>query len=311
MSFWPKLLVLVPLLIPFVLKAQEYPPQQLEVRDMQADAVPVQPSISLVWQVKSPHAARPSYVFAILYKVPQSYFFLPEGLTPYAESCDRLVMEVNPADENLDFLYRGTLPIDSTLQMLLTRKEYEMLYGFFRDSLSEVANYKLDARYSPLLLSRQMLCDYCLGHRPGAEPVSYEFYLYNAIRKPLKVLSTGLMRNAYLDSYSLQEQVGLLMQNYYARGLLCERYRGIMRAYRDQDLDRLWVLAQGAPDLGDNLGNLIEARNQEWMRTLSWMMQSESLFIAVHAVQLPGEYGLLHLLRKAGFEVRPVYLKTR
>ncbi|TAE49674.1 MAG: TraB/GumN family protein [Bacteroidetes bacterium] len=278
----------------------------MEITDLQTEAIPVYPASSLLWEVSGNGLQKPSYIFGILFKVPASYFFLPEGITPLIEASDRIAMEVNPADENLDYLYRGSLPLDSTLEFLLSKKEFDQISTFFYDTLSTVARYKLESRYDPLLLSRQMLCDYCLGFKEGQEPVSYEFYLYNAVRKPLKTLSNGWARQSLMDQYSLEEKTSILMDNYRNKNALCQTYRGLLRAYREQDLDRLWLIAQRAPDFGDNMGQFIEARNREWIKVLNWQMQYESMFIAVHAVQLPGEYGLLHLLRKAGYTVKPI-----
>lgn len=293
-----------------MLRAQD-PQRPVQIVDLHGSGLQVAPARSLVWEISGNQLPRPSYVFAILHQVPDDYFFLPENITPLISACDRLVMEIHPEDFASDALYRSSVPLDSTLDRLLPRKDYEALSTFVRDSLSALAAYKLERRYAPALIARQVICDYCLGFKTGQEPVSYEYYLYQAVRKPLKVLSTGWTRHASLESYTLQEQTELLMHTFRQRQAQCETYHAILRAYREQDLDRIWLLAKDAPDLGDNMNRYIDARNREWIKQLMWNMQYESLFIAVHAVQLPGEYGLLHLLRKAGFEVRPVSLTVR
>lgn len=47
-------------------------------------------------------------------------------------------------------------------------------------------------------------------------------------------------------------------------------------------------------------------RNKKWMKHLPALMQGKSSFIAVGAVHLPYEYGLINLLRKEGYTVKPV-----
>jgi uncharacterized protein YbaP (TraB family) len=39
---------------------------------------------------------------------------------------------------------------------------------------------------------------------------------------------------------------------------------------------------------------------------MSEMMQKESIFFAVGAAHLPGELGVLNLLKKAGYIVKPI-----
>ncbi|GAB4411281.1 MAG: hypothetical protein OHK0039_16320 [Bacteroidia bacterium] len=277
-----------------------------EIIDLQGEALAVQPVQSWVWQVSHPRSMHVSYIYGILYQVPEDYFFLPPGLDEYIAQADRLVMEVDPSTDDQEFIHRGSTPIDSTLEHLLPLRDYPDVWAFLQDSLSPVARYKLSQRYYPLLLSRQINCDYCLGHRRGTPLVSYEWYLYDAINKPLKVLNTGWTRTAWLDAYTFREQALELAESIRQRQPACETYWAMLRAYRRQDLDKVWLLAQDAPDLGDNMGRFIEARNVAWVRSLQYTLQLENLFIAVNAVQLPGEYGLLHQLRKAGFVVTPV-----
>ncbi|MDX1907129.1 MAG: TraB/GumN family protein [Bacteroidia bacterium] len=281
-------------------------PDNLQIVDMHTGDIPVLPANALLWEITGPDIQKPSYIFGTLGLVPYNYFFLPEGLTPLWQACDKLVMEVNPADTKLDVLYRGAAPLDSTLDVLLPKREYEAVYTFIHDSLSADARYKMERRYPPMLLARQVICDYCLGYQDGKEPISYEYYLFETIRKPLKVLTTGWTRTAWMDDYSVKDQTHYLKDVLLRKDLLCDNFRRMYMAYRDEDLDRVSLLAREAPDFGDNFNQLIELRNQEWMKSLTWNMKYESLFIAVNAVQLPGEYGLLHQLRKAGFTVKAV-----
>jgi len=292
-----------------VLPAYAQPPEAeggLAIVDLQEAAMEVQPAQGLVWEISRPDLAHRSFVYAILYRVPEDFFFLPPGLTPCVAQADRLVMEVDPTNLDVDYLFRGEAPLDSTLDALLPERSYPDFWAFMRDSLSPVATYKLESRYAPVLLERQIMGDYCLGYRRHEELVSYEWYLNEAVRKPLKVLNTGWARTAWLDSYNYQEQAHRLRETLDRRATLCESYWALLRAYRAGDLDRVWLLAKDAPDLGDNMGRFIEARNQAWLKRLAWNLEYESLFIAVNAVQLPGENGLLHQLRKAGYTVTPL-----
>ena len=53
---------------------------------------------------------------------------------------------------------------------------------------------------------------------------------------------------------------------------------------------------------------LYKDRNNAWMKKLPEMMKGKSSFIAVGALHLAGEYGLLNLLEKSGYKVEPVKL---
>ena len=177
---------------------------------------------------------------------------------------------------------------------------------FFQDSLSALTRYKLAQRYKPILVNQQMMQDIVLGYRGSGSPICYEQYLASSSKKPIKVLGAEWTRAAWLDAMSIKEQTNILVNSYRDRHRLKAMYEELMRAYRRQDLDAVQYLSDKIPDLGGGTGKLVEAKNMAWIQPLEWHMQKESLFIAVNAAQLPGEVGLLHMLRKRGYSVTPV-----
>lgn len=57
------------------------------------------------------------------------------------------------------------------------------------------------------------------------------------------------------------------------------------------------------------LEDLISGRNHQWMQQLLAELEQTNSFVAVGALHLPGEQGLLNLLEKSGFTVTPVSMK--
>jgi hypothetical protein len=51
---------------------------------------------------------------------------------------------------------------------------------------------------------------------------------------------------------------------------------------------------------------LLYARNRKWAKELKTLMPGGTLLIAVGAAHLPGEQGVINLLRKDGYTVTPV-----
>ena len=280
--------------------------QSLHPPRLPEDPIFVQPTQSILWEITKEGEPGISYIYAIPPKVPNDFFFVPSGLPELVKNTDQLVMEVDPTQQDMDYLHRGAVPIDSTLDRILRRKTFSELETFIDERLSPEAMDKLQNRYSPKDLSQQMLTDYCLGFREDAKPVDYEVYLYDVINKPLKTLNTGWARSSVNEDISIKDQTKDLLTIYENRDSLCAVYKEYLMAYRRQDLDALWLLSKEIPELGDNHTNMIEARNKEWLQSLAWKLQFEKYFIVVNAVQLPGEYGLLHLLRKTGYNVTPI-----
>jgi hypothetical protein len=269
-------------------------------------ALRVQPAQSLLWQIDHPLLPHSSFLVAIIHQVPASDFFLPAGTLTLARRTKRLVLAIDPDDPPRDLRYRSDMPLDSSLAYLLPEGEYRSLRRWVEDSLSSLARFKLDTRYPPSVLAREFLGEYCLTSGERELPVLTEYFLRHALEDlPLGVVQTGWSRIAWLDSQPLVAQVRHLMHVWHHRQAQCEVFSAMWRAYQAQDLDKLWLLMPDVPDLGANAGRLIEARNQAWLRYLKLHLPDEPLFMAVLAGQLPGEYGLLHQLRKAGYQVRP------
>ncbi|MDZ7847866.1 MAG: TraB/GumN family protein [Owenweeksia sp.] len=51
---------------------------------------------------------------------------------------------------------------------------------------------------------------------------------------------------------------------------------------------------------------LVDDRNLKWLEKLRPLLDDGNVFVAVGALHLPGENGLITLLRKEGYEVRRV-----
>ncbi|HWJ90604.1 MAG TPA: TraB/GumN family protein [Flavisolibacter sp.] len=78
-------------------------------------------------------------------------------------------------------------------------------------------------------------------------------------------------------------------------------------AYRMQELDKMDELTK-KEDMGmQNFTDmLLYNRNANWAKKLEGLMAKNSLVVAVGAGHLPGDKGVISLLRKAGYKVEPV-----
>lgn len=259
-----------------------------------------------VWKVSHPFREKISYLYAILPEVPGDLYELPPFVKSLGKETEKLVMAIDPERPPRDVIHRVEVPLDSTLELLLPYSTYQELQQWVEDSLSSLSAYKLEKRYPASVLARQFLGDYCLDPRQGQKSEMLEYNLKRELDLPLEVVGTGWTRIAWLDSYSYKEQAWHLVEVMHKRQALCEIYQAMIRAYYKGDIDRVWLLSQSAPDLGYNFGRLLEARNQAWLRYLKLNLPYQSLFIAINAAQLPGEYGLIHQLRNEGYILEPV-----
>ena len=78
-------------------------------------------------------------------------------------------------------------------------------------------------------------------------------------------------------------------------------------AYLAQDLTKLEALINKEEfGVGNFTDLLLYNRNKNWVVTMEKIFSSHSVVIAVGAGHLPGQQGIINLLRKAGYTVEPM-----
>ena len=78
------------------------------------------------------------------------------------------------------------------------------------------------------------------------------------------------------------------------------------QAYLTQNLDEMTELSEKDDSDPKFMEALLDKRNADWLTKLPEIMRTGSSFIAVGALHLPGESGLVEGLRKKGYSVEAV-----
>ncbi len=82
--------------------------------------------------------------------------------------------------------------------------------------------------------------------------------------------------------------------------------RQLISSYLQQDVAGMQKMLSDYTANFGNMEKLLDERNAQWMQQLPGIFESGSSFVAVGALHLFGENGLIDLLQKAGYEVTPV-----
>jgi uncharacterized protein YbaP (TraB family) len=81
----------------------------------------------------------------------------------------------------------------------------------------------------------------------------------------------------------------------------------MFKAYKNQDLKKLEeMMVSLDAGMSGFTDILLYHRNLKWVEKLNELLPKKSLLIAVGAGHLPGEKGVIQLLRKQGYKVTPV-----
>jgi len=124
-------------------------------------------------------------------------------------------------------------------------------------------------------------------------------------KKPVLALETVKQQGDILfNSTSLERQVELLM-TYIEKGDdgKEDESEKLIACYRAQQLNCLQKLMMESDFNAEENAELLNKRNLNWIQPLESFMKNQSCFVAVGALHLTGEAGLIKLLREKGYTV--------
>ncbi|MBS1566154.1 MAG: TraB/GumN family protein, partial [Bacteroidetes bacterium] len=125
--------------------------------------------------------------------------------------------------------------------------------------------------------------------------------------KPIFGLETVKFQASVFDSIPYQRQAKdlLKMVDSSANGTDSSDMQ-LLDVYRKQDLNKMQKMTEDEEGMSDYIDLLLYNRNADWVRKMPAIMKDKATLFAVGAGHLGGDKGVISLLRKAGYMVRPV-----
>ncbi len=81
----------------------------------------------------------------------------------------------------------------------------------------------------------------------------------------------------------------------------------MQRIYKSQNLDSLYILVQqDGGMIQEKEASFLGQRNKNWIPKIENNIKNGQVFIAVGAAHLPGENGVIQLLRNKGYKVTAI-----
>ena len=122
--------------------------------------------------------------------------------------------------------------------------------------------------------------------------------------KSIGELETADYQMTLLYGNSLEEQADALLEMI-DQGESRELMVQLTDAYKSQNLDTLWEIFQEQMT-GYEYDAIVKVRNLNWEKQMKELLPKQSTLFVVGAGHLPGEKGMINLLREAGYKVKPV-----
>ena len=262
---------------------------------------------SLLWQIwKRGSDTPPSYLYGTIHIISSADFFMGSNVQEKLELSDRLVMELDFDDMDLAAMaMSGLLPDNTTIMDYLSEDDYEFVVQMFSDSigLSRTQFEGVYGRMKPLFLQQLIVYKFL-----GENPMSYENdFNETAGTNNIETLGFETFKEQldFLDQLPLEEQFEDLLEALRNWNETKRQFAELVSAYRSQDLEALNQLIEVEMENPKMVELLLDKRNKNWIpKFIEWIEMGNSFF-AVGAGHLGGQYGVINLLREAGYEVWP------
>ena len=269
---------------------------------------------TLLWKISGNGLEKPSYLFGTIHLICAEDALLSKNMKKVISKCDEVYLEVDMDNmfEMLAVMDKMKMNGDTTLQDLLSQEDYKKVKKYF-ESKGSMLPFSMLETFKPMLAASTL--------QQGAMPCEKMAVMEQVIMKEAKVHDkkiNGLETMAYqagvLDSipYKLQaQQLVEYIDNVTSGKEDDKQLEQMFEAYKSQDLKKLEALmVEADASMSSFIDIMLYHRNQNWVKKLKGLLPKKSLLIAVGAGHLPGEKGVIHLLRKEGYKVKPVANKV-
>ncbi len=261
----------------------------------------------LLWRIEG-GGAKPSYLFGTIHSDDPRVNRLPSPVKRALDGSDSFTMEVL-LDEKvlLELMVLSMLPPEQSLIDLLDDDLYKKtIEAMAKHGYPEAAVERLKPWVVLTTLSTPQprggeILDLVLFTR--ADSLGKRVYGLESVEEQVSVL----------DQLSMEDQIAALKDTLAHLDKLESVFSDLYEAYLARDLDRLVALSDehmymGDSDLSDALmEQLVDERNRRMVKRMRPRLQEGGAFVAVGALHLPGEQGIIQLLRNQGLKVTAVY----
>lgn len=266
---------------------------------------------ALLWKITGNGLKKPSYLYGTMHTSDARILRQGDKALPYLEQTKQYAMELDPKESfNIAMLEKVMMGKGYSLKKMIPEREYKLI-----DSLVEKStgvSLALFDNISPVFISAIVEADGSGLQKSTTGESFLDTYLSEkAAKKKKKVVGIETVDEQIgaLNVLSYQEQADLLVEAVHDLEKGEDTGGDMVRYYLEQNLDSIAEMDATA-DMPPKLYRaLVTDRNKRMAERIGDMAQKQSTFAAVGALHLPGNEGVITLLREKGYTVEAVKLE--
>lgn len=268
--------------------------------------LPLSAQNSLLWKISGKGLKQPSYLYGTIHMICAEDFVITPQAQAAFNGAEKLILEVDLSQPS----------VMQKMQAASVNKNFRN----FKGDISETDAHYID---SCLMADMNMGLKQLGMLKPWALMMAYtmttaidckdkktyetEFIkLAKEQHKPIGELETAEFQLAIFDSIPFQKQIDWLLKSMHEKAEYKALFEQMVVAYKAQDINKLNQITMDDEEMKEFADILFFQRNKNWISGIESQAKAQTCFIAVGAGHLGGEGGLIDLLKKQGFKVKPV-----
>ena len=267
----------------------------------------------LLWKISGRGIEKPSYILGTHHAVPYTFCdTIPGLMKAFGEvehvvgEFDMLKMDAMTPQQMQNMQKMMMMPADTTMASLFSDAQRDTLDAYLKNTLG--ANLQMLSSMKPMTIMVTVQQKILMELIPDiASLTGIDKYMQTlAAEKGKQVggLETMEYQLGLLYGSSLQDQADALL-DMVRRSNSKELLQELTVAYKTQNLDTLWKIFQDQMTQLE-YDALVKTRNLNWLEEMKSLLPTQSTLYVVGAGHLPGDAGMINLLRDAGYKVKPV-----
>lgn len=263
-------------------------------------------SNTLLWEITGKGLKQPSYLFGTFHMMCKDDIKFSDNLLTALKNSEEVYFEMDLDDvaNTLGAMMFMNMKDGKTLKDLYTEAEYKKLEVFFKDSLR--TNLSMFQKMKPSFLEafiypKMLSCKNMSG-------VEQELLKEaGKTKKEIRGFETIAFQASVFDSIPYPSQAKSLLNSIDSISNYKVFFEKMVKVYLSQETSKLEaMLSDKAFGMQDGLEMLLDKRNINWVAQLKTILPKTNIFMAVGAGHLVGEKGVIELLRKEGYKLRPI-----
>lgn len=266
----------------------------------------------LLWKIEKEGQKGASYILGTNALVTYKFLDDIKAFKKAFENCDVLISEVKYSQESLSDISSLSVMREKSLKQIFNSDEYVDVAAYFE--IKTGLDFKKYHHIKPiaiyLMLNAINNREHGVVFNQNSTDRGINQYLQEeAQRKKKKYLALETVQaqiEMLFNSFSIERQAMLLLDLVRNEKDNNKYNKDLLNCYLEQDLNCLSEMMFFSNFSPEESRKLIRERNQEWLPQLIKVINMSNTLIAVGALHLPGEDGLLNLLQKQGFKLTPM-----